>query len=77
MAALDFPLSPSNGDVYQGYVYDATDGVWNRLEAQLDDIGNVTITNPVTGQTLVYNGTGWANGAAAAEGLSPFLLGGM
>jgi hypothetical protein len=29
MTALDFPSSPSNGDIYNNYVYDATRGVWN------------------------------------------------
>jgi len=30
MAALNFPGSPSNGDEFEGYIYDATLGVWNR-----------------------------------------------
>ena len=30
MAALNFPGSPSSGDEFEGYVYDATLGVWNR-----------------------------------------------
>ena len=28
MTALNFPTSPSNGDTYSGYVYNATKGVW-------------------------------------------------
>ena len=27
--ALNFPITPADGDTYQGYVYDATAGVWN------------------------------------------------
>lgn len=77
MVALNFPLSPNDGDTYQGYVYDATNSVWNRIEAGLDDLGDVTITNPATGETITYNGSGWVNGAAASEGLNPFLLSGM
>lgn len=30
MAALNFPANPSNGDEFEGYVYDSTLGVWNR-----------------------------------------------
>jgi len=30
MVALNFPASPSNGDEFQGYVYDSTLQVWNR-----------------------------------------------
>jgi len=29
MTALDFPTSPSNGDLYNNYIYDGTRGVWN------------------------------------------------
>lgn len=29
MTALDFPASPTDGQVYGSYVYDATRGVWN------------------------------------------------
>ena len=29
MAALDFPASPSDGDIYGSYIYDASRGVWN------------------------------------------------
>jgi len=27
--ALNFPSTPADGDTYEGYVYDASDGVWN------------------------------------------------
>jgi len=30
MTALNFPATPSNGDEFEGYVYDSTLGVWNR-----------------------------------------------
>lgn len=29
MTALDFPSSPSDGQLYGNYIYDATRGVWN------------------------------------------------
>jgi|DEB0MinimDraft_10_1074344.scaffolds.fasta_scaffold511820_1 hypothetical protein len=28
MAALDFPASPSDGDIYENYVYNGTIGAW-------------------------------------------------
>lgn len=31
MPVLNFPDSPTNGQEYEGYVYDSTDNVWNRL----------------------------------------------
>jgi hypothetical protein len=31
---LNFPANPSNGDEHEGYVYDGTNGVWNRKAAQ-------------------------------------------
>lgn len=79
MVALNFPPSPNDGDTYQGYVYDATNAVWNRIEAGLDDLADVAIANPTTGETITYDGTVWINSAAASESesLSPFLLGGM
>jgi hypothetical protein len=29
--ALDFPANPSNGDLYENFVYDEALGVWNRV----------------------------------------------
>lgn len=57
---LNFPASPSNGDTYGNYVYDATAGVWNvKLVADqnLEDLDNVNITAPVDGQALIYDAT--------------------
>ena len=75
MTALDFPTSPSNGDTYQNYVYDSTDGVWKRFTAgvNLNDLGDVTLTSAAEGQTLVYNGTAWVNGDGGA-GLEDHFL---
>lgn len=51
MAALDFPSSPTNGQVYGQYVYDSTKGAW-RVSADL--LASATPsptapTNPVSG----------------------------
>lgn len=51
MAALDFPSSPTNGQVYGQYVYDSTKGAW-RVSADLlaSAIPSPTApTNPVSG----------------------------
>jgi hypothetical protein len=66
MTALDFPSSPSDGQVYQSYFYDATKGVWRRspeLETlDLDNLSDVTLSTPANGQVLQYNGSEWIDG---------------
>jgi len=57
MSALNFPASPSDGDTYLGYVYDATDGVWNANPRQLASRFITSATQPPTPQ----NGDGWFN----------------
>ena len=66
MPALNFPANPSNGDVYENYQYDGTDGVWKRLPSSslgINGLADVTITTPADGESLVYdNATGeWIN----------------
>jgi len=65
MTALDFPTSPSNGDTYENYVYDSTDGVWKRVPAGVDlnDLTDVTITSVSDDDILRYDsGTSkWVN----------------
>jgi glutamine amidotransferase-like uncharacterized protein len=62
MTALDFPTSPSNGDTYENYVYDSTDGVWKRIASgiELNGISDVNIASAAE----VYNGSAWVNGDA-------------
>lgn len=36
----------------------------------LDGLTDVTLTDPVEGEALVYNGTGWVNSAVSSTGLS-------
>jgi len=55
MAALNFPLSPNDGDVYGNYVYDATEGVWNANPQQLASRFVTSATQP----TSPSNGDGW------------------
>jgi len=50
LAVLDFPNSPSNNDIYEGYIYDATLGVWNKLPGKAQVFSNTTPPpNPING----------------------------
>ena len=55
MAALDFPGSPTDGDTFDGYVYDATYSVWNRQNAELGSLGDVDTAGVADGQALIYD----------------------
>jgi hypothetical protein len=33
--SLNFPVDPSDGDLYEGYIFDGTAGVWNSNPAQI------------------------------------------
>lgn len=55
MAALDFPSSPANGDTYNGYIYNATKGVWNANDLQRTARFTVSATAP----TSPENGDAW------------------
>jgi hypothetical protein len=64
--SLNFPASPSNGDTYDNFVYDATKGAWKLqtlLGNDLTDLNDVTITTPADGQALVYDSASgeWVN----------------
>lgn len=42
-------------------------GFYNRLVASLDDLTDVVITSPTTGEALIYNGSQWVNGDVVAS----------
>ena len=54
MTALNFPDSPTNGQEHSGYVWDATNNVWNRLPTlpalDLVNFSAVAPSNPQDGQ---------------------------
>lgn len=58
MTSLNFPNSPTNGQEYQGYVYDSTDNVWNRLPNNPEFVrfSETAPSNPQEG-TLWFNTT--------------------
>lgn len=61
--ALNFPASPSNGDTYEGYVWNETVGAWQTITAgsSLNYLDDVEITSPSVGDGFVYDGTDWVN----------------
>lgn len=60
--------APEDGQVL---VYDYASSYWKpgtaSSVAALNDLTDVTITSPVSGNTLSYNGTGWVNSTPAAN----------
>ena len=52
MAALEFPPTPSDGDTYAGYVFNAAKNVWQWVTTSID------ASNPQYGDILAYDPTG-------------------
>jgi len=76
--ALNFPSSPSNGDLYENYIYNSTAGAWQKLPGNTFADAAISDTPPVnpnngdlwwsndltTGNKLsVYNGSSFVNTA--------------
>jgi len=61
---LNFPSSPSDGDTYDNFIFDAAKGAW-KLQVlagnDLDDLNDVLITTPSIGQVLQWDGSDWVN----------------
>jgi len=76
MTALNFPSSPSNGDVYNNYTYNGTRGIWELTPdvVEINDLSDVNTSSPAEGQALVYNGSQWTNGESAGGFEQHFLL---
>lgn len=65
MAALNFPGSPTTGDLYtaNGSTWEWDGTSWNVVPANvlLANLGDVSITSVTTGDLLQYDGTDWVN----------------
>jgi len=73
--ALNFPNSPSDGDTYEDFYWDATAGIWRRQLTVTDladlsskpitDLDDVDAASPNDNEILIYNNTSgnWENGA--------------
>jgi len=48
---------------------DGTNASWAvvNVNPALNDLSDVTITSPTTGEGIVYNGSGWVNGAVGGN----------
>ena len=57
MTSLDFPASPTNGQTYDRYIYDASAGVWNANEP----LTVARFTPSPTAPSIPRNGDGWFN----------------
>jgi hypothetical protein len=73
MTALDFPANPTNGQEYNGYIWNATKGVWDSnsgLDFNITDLADVDTTGVVDGNALVYDGVNfqWVPGAGGGGG---------
>jgi len=58
MTALDFPSNPTNGQEFQGYVWNATKGVWDSnagLDFNITDLADVNTSGVADGDALVYD----------------------
>lgn len=66
----DRALFGFNTDLQAIEFYNPTADEWEEITpASIGDIGDVTLTNPVDGEVLQYNGTNWVNAPASADGL--------
>lgn len=54
---LDFPASPTNGQIYSGFYWDAAAGIWRRQlsPVELDDLDDVNATTPNDGDIIAYD----------------------
>ena len=64
--ALDFPASPSDGDLYDDFYWDDTAGIWRRQLSvtNVDDLNDVDATTPSDEDILIYNDSSgnWESG---------------
>jgi len=57
---INFPDNPTDNQEFNGYIYDATRGVWD-VKLASDPLGTISIDSPEEGQSLVFDGTNWIN----------------
>lgn len=70
--AINFPNSPANGDIYQGFIWNASIGAWDVYDSlgTLDSLSDVNTSGATASQVLAYNGTIWAPSAPVAYTVS-------
>jgi hypothetical protein len=67
--ALNFPNSPTDGDTYDDFYWDATAGIWRRqlTVTEIDDLDDVAATSPNDEDILIYSSISgdWESGAVS------------
>jgi hypothetical protein len=69
--SLNFPDEPNDGDIFEGYVYNATRNVWDvklPSDNNIEDLNNVNVVDPEDGQALIYDADNdeWTSGDVAS-----------
>ena len=60
--ALNFPLSPVDGESYDNFVWNEAIGAWQfSTPISLDNLTDVEVTDPTTDDLLYYDGAQWVN----------------
>lgn len=60
--ALQFPLAPVDGEVYQNFIWNESVGAWQfSAPISLDNLTDVQVSSPATDDLLYYDGTQWVN----------------
>ena len=57
---INFPDNPTDNQEFNGYIYDATRGVWD-VKLASDPLGSINLTTPAQGEVLSFDGTNWVN----------------
>jgi hypothetical protein len=57
--ALNFPNSPTDGQIYENFYWDATAGIWRRqlTVTELNDLFDVDAPSPANEDIIIYNNT--------------------
>lgn len=70
---MNFPNSPSLYDTFSAgtntWMYDGEKWVLVPQTLNLDDLGDVSASAPLVGQTLVWDGSAWVPGEGSGGGL--------
>jgi hypothetical protein len=57
---INFPDNPTDSQEFNGYIYDATRGVWD-VKLASDPLGSINLTTPAQGEVLSFDGASWVN----------------
>jgi len=75
---FDAIVSDYNGNITNANISASADIAWSKVSkagSSIDDLADVIITTPSSGQVLKYNGSNWVNGTAGAVTYAAFIAG--